>query len=127
MPFDRAHPLPSSTLQNIKATGVGQASLGRLWAAVWIGACGVIALPRMGAWWLVFWPAALGAFGLYGVAAKERQRLDIVHHPSLRRRAWLRVASGAALGVMVACALAGAVVVLGMLVGVDRLLDLLVE
>lgn len=124
MSFDPAHPLPSNTLQNIRATGVGQASLARLWGAVWVGGCGVAALAGTRAWWLASWPAALAAFGLYGVAEKERQRLDITHHPSVRRRAWLRVASGAALGVMAACALAGALVVLGILIGVDWVLEL---
>jgi hypothetical protein len=123
VPFDPARPLPSATLQNIRATGVGQASLGRLWGAVWLGGAGALALARTEAWWLALWPAALAAFGLYGVAEKERQRLDVTHHPSVRRRAWLRVASGAALGVVVACALAGVVVVLCLLVGAERVLD----
>lgn len=125
MAFDPAHPLPSNTLQNIRATGVGQASLGRLWAAVWVGVATAIVLLGSRAWWLAFWPVCVASLGAYGVAAKEGQRLDITHHPSLTRRAWLQVARGAALGVLAACAIAGTVVLTGVLVRADWVLEMI--
>lgn len=125
MPFDRAHPLPSITLQNIRATGVGQASLGRLWAAVLMGVMATIGMAGTKVWWLAFWPACIAALGAYGVAAKATQRLDIAHDHSFTRRAWLSVARGAALGVLLACAIAGAVMLFGALMKVDWVLDLI--
>ena len=125
MPFDPSHPLPSNTLQNIRATGVGQASLGRLWVALWGGGVAAAAVANTDLWWLAFWPAALAALGAYGVLAKEAQRLQIAHHPSRRRRVVLRVASGAALGVALACAIAGAAVAVGALLGVEWVLEML--
>ena len=125
MPFDRAHPLPSNTLQNIRATGVGQASLGRLWFAVWLGVATAVALAGSRAWWLAFWPTCVASLGAYGVAAKEGHRLDITHHPSRSRRAWLQVARGASLGVLAACAIAGSVLLTGVLVRADWVLDLI--
>ena len=125
MPFDPAHPLPSNTLQNIRATGVGQASLGRLWIAVWVGVATAIALAGSRAWWLAFWPVCVASLGAYGVAAKESQRLDIAHHPSRTRRAWLQIARGAALGVLFACAVAGTIVLTGVLVRADWVLEMI--
>ena len=125
MAFDPAHPLPSTTLQNIRATGVGQASLGRLWVAVWVGLATAIALAGSRGWWLAFWPACVASLGLYGVAAKASQRLDIAHHPSRTRRAWLQVARGAALGVLAACAIAGLVLLTGVLVSAEWVINMI--
>ena len=124
MPFDRTHPLPSITLQNIRATGVGQASLGRLWGAVWVGVAAAIALAGSSVWWLAFWPVCVATLGAYGVAAKETQRLDIAHEPAPARRAWLQVARGASLGVLLACAIAGTTLLVGVLVRANWVLDL---
>ena len=125
MPFDPAHPLPSNTLQNIRATGAGQASLGRLWAAVWVGVATSIALAGSRGWWLAFWPACVASLGAYGVAAKESQRLDITHHPSRRRRAALQIARGALLGVLAACAIAGTVLLTGVLIGTEWVINMI--
>jgi len=125
MPFDRSHPLPSITLQNIRATGVGQASLGRLWAAVAMGGLAAAGMAGTRVWWLAFWPVCIAALGAYGVAAKETQRLDLAHDHSFGRRAWLSVARGAALGVLLACAIAGAVMLIGALMRVNWVLDLI--
>lgn len=124
MPFDRTHPLPSITLQNIQATGVGRASTGRLWAAVWCGLSATAALlATRGWWWAAFWPLCVAALGGYGVAAKEAQRLDIAHDPANGRRILLSAARGALLGVLAASALAGLATLVGLLLGVNWLLD----
>ncbi|HET7458559.1 MAG TPA: hypothetical protein VFJ74_12990 [Gemmatimonadaceae bacterium] len=124
MPFDRAHPLPSITLQNIQATGVGRASAGRLWAAVWCGLAATAALlASRGWWWLAFWPLCLAALGGYGIAAKEAQRLDLAHDPSNGRRAMLAATRGALLGVLAATAVAGLATLVGLLLRVDWLID----
>ena len=126
MAFDPIHPLPSDTLQNIQATGVGRASLGRLWAAVWSGvvAAGVLVATH-GWWWLAFWPLCVAAFAGYGLVTKEVQRLDIVHHPSNTRRAVLSAARGALLGVLATSAFAGLATLVGLLLGVDWLIEMI--
>ena len=125
MPFDPAHPLPSVTLQNIQATGVGRASTGRLWVAVWGGliVAGVLVATR-GWWWLAFWPLCVAALGGYGLATKEAQRLDLVHHPSTTRRAVLSATRGALLGVLATSAFAGLATLVGLLLGVEWLMEM---
>jgi len=126
MAFDPTRPLPSDTLQNIQATGVGRASLGRLWAAVWSGvvAAGVLVATH-GWWWLAFWPLCVAALGGYGLVTKEAQRLDIVHDPSNTRRAVLAAARGALLGVLATSAFAGLATLVGLLLGVDWLIEMI--
>ena len=126
MAFDPTRPLPSDTLQNIQATGVGRASMGRLWAAVWggVAAAGVLVAIR-GWWWLAFWPLCVAAFAAYGLATKEAQRLDIIHHPSTSRRAVLSATRGALLGVLATSAFAGLATLVGLLLGVPWLIEMI--
>ena len=126
MPFDPTRPLPSDTLQNIQATGVGRASMGRLWAAVWGGVAASVALVATHHWWwLAFWPLCVAAFAGYGLATKEVQRLDILHHPSHTRRAVLSAARGALLGVLATSAFAGLATLVGLLLGVSWLIEMI--
>lgn len=126
MPFDPAHPLPSITLQNIQATGVGRASTGRLWAAVWSGlALAGLLVATRGWWWIAFWPLGVAAFAGYGLASKEAQRLDILHHPSTTRRAVLSAARGALLGVLATSVVVGIATLVGLLLRVEWLLEMI--
>ena len=115
MTFDPKNPIPRRTLFEIEATGVGQASNSRLWAALAIGVVLALALFIVtDAWWLGCWPLALAAFALFGVAAKATQALDIRHAEEPVRRTVLRLIQVAAVTIGTLSVLVGAVVLTGM-------------
>jgi hypothetical protein len=92
--FDPAAPVPRRTLQNIMATGVGQAAARPLALAAVLGTAGALAilmfLPEQ-------WPLAtplicVACFGSWGLAAKQTQVLDLLHRRAPVLRFWLQIA-----------------------------------
>lgn len=115
--FDPAKPLERTTLRNVRATGVGQASPARLNGFIVLGTLGA-ALIRMTipSWWVLATPlVCLACFGLWGRAAQYTQMLNVRHErrPGLRRALetvrWLAVLLG---GAAAAAGLTGTVMIL---------------
>jgi hypothetical protein len=101
--FDPKKPLERTTLRNVRATGVGQASPARLNGFIILGTLGAavirLAIPT---WWVLATPlVCLACFGLWGRSAQHTQMLNVRHERKLGlRRAltavrWLAVALGA--------------------------------
>jgi hypothetical protein len=109
--FNPAAPVPRKTLQNIMATGAGQAATRPLVLAAVLGTAGALAI-------LLFltdhWPLAtplicVACFGSWGLATKQTHRLDILHRRAPTLRFWLRIAR------TTAATIAGAAAIIGIL------------
>lgn len=107
--FNPAAPVPRKTLQNIMATGAGQAATRPLVLAAVLGTAGALAI-------LLFltenWPLAaplvcVACFGSWGLAAKQTQVLDILHRRAPTLRFWLRIARTTAIMIGGAAAIIG--------------------
>jgi hypothetical protein len=107
--FNPAAPVPRKTLQNIMATGVGQAATRPLVLAAILGTAGALAilmfLPEH--WPLVTPLVCVACFGGWGLAAKQTQVLDLLHRRAPALRFWLRVARTTATGIGIASAVIG--------------------
>jgi hypothetical protein len=107
--FNPAAPIPRRTLQNIMATGVGQAATRPLALAAVLGTAGALAillfLPEH--WPLVTPLVCVASFGAWGLAAKQTQVLDLLHRRAPALRFWLRIARTTATGIGVASAAIG--------------------
>jgi hypothetical protein len=108
--FNPAAPVPRKTLQNIMATGAGQAATRPLVLAAVLGTTGALAI-------LLFltehWPIAtplvcVACFGSWGLATKQVYVLDVLHRRAPTLRFWLGVARTTALTIGVAAAVIGA-------------------
>ncbi len=105
--FDPNRPLERTTLRNVRATGVGQASPARLNGFIVLGTLGAaiirLAIPT---WWVLATPlVCLACFGLWGRSAQHTQMLNVRHErrPELRRALkavrWVAILLGAAAAV----------------------------
>ena len=107
--FNPAAPVPRRTLQNIMATGVGQAATRPLALAAILGTAGALAilmfLPEH--WPLVTPLICVACFGAWGLAAKQTQVLDLLHRRAPVLRFWLRLARTTATGIGIASATIG--------------------
>jgi hypothetical protein len=107
--FNPAAPVPRKTLQNIMATGVGQAATRPLALGATLGTAGALAilmfLPEH--WPLVTPLVCVACFGAWGLAAKQTQVLDLLHRRAPALRFWLRVARTTATGIGIASAVIG--------------------
>lgn len=109
--FNPAAPVPRRTLQNIMATGVGQAATRPLALAAVLGTAGALAillfLPEH--WPLVTPLVCVACFGSWGLAAKQTQVLDMLHRRAPALRFWLRLGRTTAMSIGVASAAIGLV------------------
>ncbi len=98
-------------MQNIMATGVGQAATRPLALAAVLGTAGALAillfLPEH--WPLVTPLICVACFGAWGLAAKQTQVLDLLHRRAPTLRFWLRVARTTATSIGIASATIGLV------------------
>ncbi|MGQ0714963.1 MAG: hypothetical protein ACT4PJ_14780 [Gemmatimonadaceae bacterium] len=117
--FNPAAPVPRRTLQNIIATGVGQAATRPLVLAAVLGTAGALAI-------ILFlpdhWPLAtplicVACFGSWGLAAKQTQVLDLLHRRAPTLRFWLRLARTSAAAIGLAAAVIG---ILELFIGLIR-------
>ena len=117
--FNPAAPVPRRTLQNIIATGAGQAATRPLILAAVLGTAGALAI-------LLFlpdhWPLAtplicVACFGSWGLAAKQTQVLDLLHRRAPTLRFWLRLARTTAAAIGIA---AGVIGMLELFIGLIR-------
>lgn len=107
--FNPAAPVPRRTMQNIMATGVGQAATRPLALAAVLGTAGALAillfLPEH--WPLVTPLVCVACFGAWGLAAKQTHVLDLLHRRAPTLRFWLGVARTTATSIGVASAAIG--------------------
>jgi hypothetical protein len=107
--FDPAAPVPRRTLQNIMATGVGQAATRPLVLAATLGTAGALAiLMFLPAHWPLATPLiCVACFGAWGLAAKQTQVLDLLHRRAPVLRFWLQIARTTATAIGIASATIG--------------------
>jgi hypothetical protein len=109
--FNPAAPVPRRTLQNIMATGVGQAATRPLVLAALLGTAGALAilmfLPEH--WPLVTPLVCVACFGAWGLAAKQTHVLDLLHRRAPVLRFWLQIARTTATSIGIASAAIGLV------------------
>jgi hypothetical protein len=109
--FNPAAPVPRRTLQNIMATGVGQAATRPLALAALLGTAGALAilmfLPEH--WPLVTPLVCVACFGAWGLAAKQTHVLDLLHRRAPGLRFWLQIARTTATSIGIASAAIGLV------------------
>jgi hypothetical protein len=107
--FNPAAPVPRRTLQNIMATGAGQAATRPLALAAILGTAGALAillfLPEH--WPLVTPLVCVACFGAWGLAAKQTQVLDMLHRRAPVLRFWLRLGRTTAMSIGAASAAIG--------------------
>lgn len=107
--FNPDAPVPRKTLQNIMATGAGQAATRPLVLAAVLGTAGALAiLLFLTDYWPLTTPlVCVACFGSWGLAAKQTQVLDILHRRAPTLRFWLRIARTSAIMIGGAAAVIG--------------------
>ena len=117
--FNPAAPIPRRTLQNIIATGAGQAATRPLVLAAVLGTAGALAiLLFLTDHWAFSMPlVCVACFGSWGLATKQTQVLDLLHRRAPTLRFWLRLARTSAAAVGLAAAVIG---ILELFIGLIR-------
>jgi hypothetical protein len=117
--FNPAAPIPRRTLQNIIATGAGQAATRPLVLAAVLGTAGALAiLLFLTDHWAFSTPlVCVACFGSWGLATKQTQVLDLLHRRAPTLRFWLRLARTSAAAVGLAAAVIG---ILELFIGLIR-------
>ena len=114
MSFDRLDPLPRRTVFDIRASGAGDASPGRLRGALAFGlASAALCFLFADAWWLGAWPLCLAIFALHALTSHFEYALDLEHDPAPRTRLALHLARLTLKALWIATAAVGLIFLLG--------------